>query len=290
MVTNKDEDSLPRHHNWEQELADSQKEFRPALETLVKRGCDRDRIMDLLGMIRATLFPFAERCSRADVRRFRKALLDGAQAIDGMAWTEICHLAPARDWRGVSMASQELKRMASFLEKLEPFIHGRKSILQNQCTALLVYYVKRETGDFYDEEVAAVIEAACHPGADWVPAIEAGEPIPKGPGLNIPWKPYSVANHHRWKERHPNWVSDPPLLEAWEERFRRGSHPKDSWIFPRLGEYEEHVSFPLPWGLGGLKGTMKEMEASAREFYRNLPASSLDPIRHLGLGDHKKRR
>ena len=129
------------------------------------------------------------------------------------------------------VASKLLRDLSDQLKKLQRGADRRRSRVRDQYRAILVRYVKQQTGKLNDKWVSELLNGALAP-RPWLYQVGPDEFEREPPG---PWKTITVEAHRRWRNRNTQLIDNPPQFEGqWEQEMRQKREPKPQ---------------PLPWPL-----------------------------------------
>ncbi len=198
--------------------------FGPAFEALVRDGCDKDRLFELLDELQRVRE--SEALSRARMEKIREGLLRGVEGLEDLGMSGERALLTA-DLAELKRAWMTLSDVAAELRPLERTTDARRSVERDLCKAILVRFVKTVTGKWRDREVSEIINGAFAP-----PPNGWGEDIYDERGRfvsirdhRLPDDPYdsiTVEAHRRWRGRNKKLIEAPELEERWEQARKHG--------------------------------------------------------------------
>ena len=233
----RDLDDLP--HDWTEweQVAVDHVGFGPAFEALVSDGCDGWVLLDTLVLIKGGL---ETPSSPDDLRRIRAGLQQGHEALrDLMPGNSLERLDREErlllrySGEEAAVAVRVLGDLSEQLRKLQHGAHRRRSRVRDQYKALLVRYVKKQTGKLQDRLVCELLNGALAPTPNFGAEDEYDE---QGWFVDVtsyrlpddPWKTYSPEAHRRWRGRNKKLIDDPPALEElWEQELKRRAEQRN---------------------------------------------------------------
>ena len=234
-----DQDDYPPDWTEWETVAFEHPGFGPAFEALVRQGCDKWVLFDTLDLINrpgfeSTSSPDTLRRIRTDLQQGREALLDlfhGNPFDDRAILEERVLLRYSGD--DVVAAQRVLGDLSDQLRKLQRGADRRRSRVQDQFRALLVRYVKRQTGKLHDRLVCELLNGALAPLANWGAHDydKDGNLLPEPVSYRLPDDPYkslSPEAHRRWRGRNRKLIDEPPPLEKqWEQDLKRSAEQRN---------------------------------------------------------------
>ena len=133
----------------------------------------------------------------------------------------------------VSAAFRVLQDLSDQLKKLQRGADRRRSRVRDQYRAILVRYVKQQTGKLNDKWVSELLNGALAP-RPWLYQVGPDEFEREPPG---PWKTITVEAHRRWRNRNKKLIDEPPQLEEkWKQDLQRKAserndpRPQPLWL------------------------------------------------------------
>jgi len=173
----------PREYleSWIGERKSESPDFRVAFQGLVDRGCDPIRLAwQLTSLTQASGWA---KIGRSDVKGVAGDLEAAVAALRTLFFSQINRLLKA----DLMPLAGNLADLAKQLRSLAPTVERRVFPGRNVNRASLVHYVSAQTGHFYDEYVAPLVEMA-----ESLPSIEGATASPRA---------YSTDAHIQWRNR-----------------------------------------------------------------------------------------
>ena len=196
MPENVANEAIPISLFWEETVTMDHPLFQQDLRFLTERKCDKHRLVYLLNrMSGAAASRLVTKVSKNDLRKIRKGLLRGAEAVEELRQSEVASLLPHPVL--VRCSAYYLRKTADYLGELEPGFDKRVSRL-NRIKAVFVRYVERQTGAANDKVLVRLIDVAQAPSSlVWDEA--AGGFLRR----ELPdWDFYTLQVHSAWRSRH----------------------------------------------------------------------------------------
>ena len=219
-----DQDDYPPDWTEWDDVAFEHPSFGPAFEALVRHGCDKDRLFEVLDELHRVRQ--SEALSRARMEKIRESLLQGIEGLEDLGESAERALLTV-DLGELKRAYWTLRQVAAELRPLERTTDARRSVDRDLCKVILVRYVRKVTGQWRDREVSEIINGAFAP-----PPNGWGEDIydERGRFLGIrdhrlpddPWDSISVEAHRRWRSRNKKLIESADLEERWEQALKHG--------------------------------------------------------------------
>jgi hypothetical protein len=137
---------------WVDDQAEASSEFGVALAGLT--GCDSAKLGWLLSALANA--QGWRTMSRDQARDSAKQLATAAKAVRRLFFSQLGRVLRLDSLR----LEGELSDLAKRLRELAPHVHGRRPMFRDLVRATLVHHVHEKTGQWHDEEVAALISVA----------------------------------------------------------------------------------------------------------------------------------
>ena len=216
--------------DWWDFAAIDRPDFKSAVGDLVAAGCEADRLRWILGLIHDSQQTSS---SPDDIRRLRKVLDDGRQALlelhrdDRLLLHSALGIEPSFEPReerwlldystdDADAALRLLGDLSRQLRKLQRGADRRRSRLRDRYRAVLVSYVKQQTGKLYDRLVCDLLNGATAPEPE-IYQVDVDEFERKAPAV---WEGTTVEAHRRWRIRNKKLIEKPPKLEEqWRQHL-----------------------------------------------------------------------
>jgi hypothetical protein len=172
---------------WANNLAAESAEFRVAFDELIKAECDRAKIGWLLSALANA--QGWQSISRERLRGITDDLKKAAEGVRRLFFSQLNHVLGLDSLK----LEGELLELVRRAKELEPKAHGRRPMGRDLVRATLVHYVHEATGQFHDQDVAALISVAESLPID----SRFVEPDGKPPAQ------YTADAHAHWRGRPP---------------------------------------------------------------------------------------
>ena len=190
--------------------------FRQALETLIREGCKKSCLFDLLGSLYDTGGEGG--WSRSSVEETRSGLQQGIDALRTLR-TQAERALLKVDTADLIKAQETLTQAAEELRPIERPADARRSFKRDFGKALLVRYVKNVTGHWHDQEVAEILDVALDSLEPLVePEFNQAGNLVDYRTVEIdygPLPPYTMEAHRRWRGRNTTLLEFPDLEKRW---------------------------------------------------------------------------
>ena len=179
---------------------------QPALDELVKQGCDRDRLRVFLGMAPLTEDSWKHWTGGTlkNLQRGITQIRDCAKKIKELGTTQLIYnltieidSPEIKVLRNGSILAASLDQYANELERFSGYLGPKKRTRLHVWKSMVVAFVFESTGSWNDSLVASVISAA----------------------LNFPSDTYSATTHAGWRKRNSN------LIKNERTRIRQEARP-----------------------------------------------------------------
>ncbi len=209
MPENLDLEALPLSLFWEETVTKDHSQFQEDLRFLTERNCDKHRLVYLLHEmpVAAASGSMTTKVSKNDLRKIRKGLLRGAEAVKELRRSEVARLVPHQVL--VRCSAYYLRQTADYLGELEPGFDKRVS-RPDRVKAVFVRYVERQTEAPNDKVVVRLIDVAQAPSS-WVWVQAAGGFLRR----ELPdWDFYTLQMHSAWRFRHKSLRTQESTFEG----------------------------------------------------------------------------
>ncbi len=218
--------------DWWDFAAIDRPDFKLAVGELVAAGCEANRLRWILGLIHECQQTSS---SPDDIRRSRKALDDGRQALlelhrdDRLLLHSALGIEPSFEPReerwlldysidDADAALRVLGDLSRQLRKLQRGADRRRSRLRDRYRAVLVSDVKQQTGKLHDRLVCDLLNGAMAPEPE-IYQVDVDEFEREAPPI---WDGTTVEAHRRWRIRNKKLIEKPPQLEEqWREHLKQ---------------------------------------------------------------------
>jgi len=171
---------------WLDDLASQSDEFKVPIDELVGVGCDRLRLAWLLLALQGA--QHWRPISGETITKSADALEEAATAARTLCFSQ---LNPFLFEPGPCWLESELRDLAKRARHLAAGAHARRPMARDLLRATLVRYVQRTTGQFHDDQLAALISVV--ESLNETDSISGTEPVHQ--------TNYTAEAHVQWRQR-----------------------------------------------------------------------------------------